>query len=142
MHAPEEEENRLNNSKNQCDQDINVLSQYDQDADTNINAASEYAEEQRTADMQSRYLQVHGTQGDAGAAYHTDENQTHAMEVDHDQDQGEDHCSPIVYINGQNTNTNNSKQHKHLRNKIKQRMKQKENKLYKNLEEQKMCSDS
>ena len=82
-----------------------MLSQYDQDADTNINAASEYAEEQRTADRRSRYLQVHGTQGDAGAAYHTDEDQTHAMEVDHDQDQGEDQCISMVYSNGQNTNT-------------------------------------
>jgi hypothetical protein len=127
---------------NQCDQDINVLSQYDQDADTNINAASEYAEEQRTADRRSRYLQVHGTQGDAGAAYHTDEDQTHAMEVDHDQDQGEDQCISMVYSNGQNTNTYNNKQRKHLRNKIKQRIKKKENKFYKKLEERKMLSDS
>ena len=64
------------------------------------------------------------------------------MEVDHDQDQGEDHCSPIVYSNGQNTNTYNNKQRKHLRNKIKQRIKKKENKFYKKLEERKMLSDS
>ena len=64
------------------------------------------------------------------------------MEVDHDQDQGEDQCISMVYSNGQNTNTYSKKQRKNLRNKIKQRIKQKENKLYKKLEEQKMCSDS
>ena len=93
-----------------------MLSQYDQDADTNMNAASEYAEEQRTADRRSRYLQVHGTQGDAGAAYHTDEDQTHAMEVDHDQDQGEDQCISMVYSNGQSTNTLSRKQCRNIRN--------------------------
>ena len=119
-----------------------MLSQYDQYADTNIKAASEYAEEQRTADRRSRYLQVHGTQGDAGAAYHTDEDQTRAMEIDQDQDQGEDQCISIVYSNGQNTNTYNNKQRKHLRNKIKTQTKKKENKFYKKLEERKMFSDS
>ena len=59
-----------------------------------------------------------------------------------DQDQGEDHCTSMVYSNGQSTNTLSRKQRKNLRNKIKQNIKKKENKFNKKLEERKMPSDS
>jgi hypothetical protein len=38
------------------------------------------------------------------------------MEEHHDQDQGEDHCTSMVYSNGQSTNTLNRKQRKNITN--------------------------
>jgi hypothetical protein len=144
----------------QSDQDINMFISFDatydigqgtndkstyqddQDTDTYTNVDAEYTSEQSTADRRDRQLQGHSTQGNEGVTFHTDEDQKHAMEEDHDQDQGEDHCTSMVYSNGQSTNTLNRKQRKNLRKKIKNRTKQKENKFYKKLEERKMFSDS
>ena len=72
----------------------------------------------------NRQLEVHGTQGNEGVAYDTDDDQMHAMEEDHDQDQGEDHCTSMIYSNGQSTNTLNRKQRKILENKISRSLKQ------------------
>ena len=117
---------------------------YDQDTDTYTNVLdSEYANEQSMADRRNRQLQVHSIQGNEGVAYDTDEDQINVMEEDHDRDQGEDHCTSMVYSNGQSTNTYSRKQRKNLRKKTKRFIKKKENKLYKNLEEQneKISSD-
>ena len=81
-----------------------------------MNAASEYASEHSTADRRSKQLEVHSTQGNEGVAYHMDEDQMHAMEEAHDQDQGEDHCISMVYSNGQSTNTLSRKQRRNIRN--------------------------
>ena len=117
---------------NQSDQDMNVfttidvtydngqgtndksIDQYDQDIDTYTTAASEYANVQNTTDRRNRQLEVHSTQGNEDVAYDTDEDQTHAMEEDRDQDQGEDHCTSMVYSNGQSTNTLNKRQRKNI----------------------------
>ena len=151
---------RQSESIHRSDQDMNVfttidvtydngqgtndksIDQYDQDIDTNTTAASEYANVQSIADRRSRQLQIDSTQGNEDVAYDTDEDQTHAMEEDLDQDQGDDHCTSMVYNNGQSIHTYSKKQRKHLRRKIKQNIKKKENKFNKKLEERKMPSDS
>ena len=81
------------------------------------------------------------TFNDSAAAPHN-EDQTHAMEEDLDQNQGKDHCTSMVYSSGQSIYTYSKKQRKNLRNKIKKNIKKKENKFKKKLEERKMPSDS
>ena len=86
---------------------------------------------QSTADRRNRQPEVHSTQGNEGVAYHTDEDQTLAMEEDYDQDQREDHCSSMVYSNGQTTNTLNWKQRKNIKNHNKSVTKAKNKKIKK-----------
>ena len=112
------------------------IDQYDQDTDIYMNAASEYASEHSTADRRSKQLEVHSTQGNGDVTYDTVKDQTHAMEEDQDQDQGEDHCSSMVYHEGYSTNTYTWKQRRQFRNKQKSRAKKKANKVYKEKQEQ------
>jgi hypothetical protein len=107
------------------------IDQYDHDADIYMNAAIDYENEQSTADRRNRQLQVHSTQGNEGVAYPADEDQRHAMEEDNDQDQGEDHCTSMVYSNGQTTNTLNWKQRKNIKNHNKSVTKAKNKKIKK-----------
>jgi hypothetical protein len=53
------------------------------------------------------------------------------MEEDYDQDQREDHCSSMVYSNGQTTNTLNWKQRKNIKNHNKSVTKAKNKKIKK-----------
>ena len=140
---------RQSESIHRSDQDMNVfttidvtydngqgtndksIDQYDQDIDTNTTAASEYANVQSIADRRSRQLQIDSTQGNEDVAYDTDEDQTHAMEEDLDQDQGDDHCTSMVYSNGQSTNTLSRKQRRNITNHNKSVVKAKNKKVAK-----------
>jgi hypothetical protein len=145
---------RQSESIHRSDQDMNVfttidvtydngqgtndksIDQYDQDIDTNTTAASEYANVQSIADRRSRQLQIDSTQGNEDVAYDTDEDQTHAMEEDLDQDQGDDHCTSMVYSNGQITNIFSRNQCRNRIKKIKRLARMKKNKAHKKKEEQ------